>query len=571
MTNSSPPHPTEDEPTRPRRSIPLQNLSPQYSATTISDEGSQYYGTMLPAASHLSTSYPQGTSHVNRGGPTTAQMAANIPGISTYWEQPYTASNVDGGTSPESPIDPSALQFALPPEIHQSPPTRSETLENSRDPYDSHSPYYDDSNQQDYSESDRVPLTSKAQPISGALNARNGEAQPRDSFQTVLDLDNSPGRAQDARSFGANLDPSYIPAHHRSYGNSLSPGDYRSSRVQSTSGALYRAGSLVRAMSQRVVNISGEGELVDQRAQSHRSRPSTELDPNQQRRITTPMLVDTSYPSQLFQMPPEKMAPPEFIMPEQPLPSPSRGSGQNPLKGMSLGVFSPDNPIRRRFCDLLVNPYTEPFILILIVLQAILLAVDAAPNVFLDGNGRPERWAWTKIDYAMLGLFVVFTLELIARIIVSGLILNAAEYSTIDRQRGVRAAVVDQYRAIFQPQRLKSVRGTRQVNVGPSAFSRSFTIMQGQTLPQTVEEQQRFQLARRAFLRHSFNRLDLLAVVSFWVSFVLSISGLESRHHLYVFRMLSCLRIIRLLALTNGTAVRLSRHPCLLQPANPPI
>jgi hypothetical protein len=49
--------------------------------------------------------------------------------------------------------------------------------------------------------------------------------------------------------------------------------------------------------------------------------------------------------------------------------------------------------------------------------------------------------------------------------------------------------------------------------------------------------------------------LDFVAVVSFWISFVLGITGMESKHHLHVFRMLSCLRIVRLLALTRGNTV----------------
>ncbi|KAM3450960.1 hypothetical protein MY5147_009196 [Beauveria neobassiana] len=38
-------------------------------------------------------------------------------------------------------------------------------------------------------------------------------------------------------------------------------------------------------------------------------------------------------------------------------------------------------------------------------------------------------------------------------------------------------------------------------------------------------------------------------------AFILGITGLESRHHLYIFKMLSCLRILRLLSLTHGTAI----------------
>ncbi|KAF9775225.1 hypothetical protein IL306_006673 [Fusarium sp. DS 682] len=53
-------------------------------------------------------------------------MSANLPGISTYWDQPYDHFNDD--VSPGSPIDPMALQAALPPGMdhHQpSPPMPS--------------------------------------------------------------------------------------------------------------------------------------------------------------------------------------------------------------------------------------------------------------------------------------------------------------------------------------------------------------------------------------------------------------------------------------------------------------
>ena len=92
----------------------------------------------------------------------------------------------------------------------------------------------------------------------------------------------------------------------------------------------------------------------------------------------------------------------------------------------------------------------------------------------------------------------------------------------------------------------------------PSIF-RSFTGLQLDVgRPEHTKQQQRVRLARRAFLRHSFNRLDFLAVVSFWVAFALGITRVESHRHLYLFRMLSCLRVLRLLGLTSGTSVRTS-------------
>lgn len=459
---------------------------------------------------------------------------------------------------PDSPIDPSALQSALPPDIRQQPPPTimPQMAGPLRDPYETPTPYYEDVHHPDFAESDRVPLTATAQPIAGTLATPAGDAQPRDSFQTVSDLDNGPARPGNPQMLGFDLEPGFDSRRRQSYGNALTPDDRRTSRSNSTSGAIYRAGSIMRAMSQRVVNLSsGEGDLYEQQAHRERSR-SPSVDGRFPDPLSGPALVDTSYPSQVFQTPMEK-GEPEFVF-NQDLPRlpRSRPSPSNPLKGNSLGIFSPENRLRKWLSDLLVRPYTEPFILILIILQAVLLAVESAPNVFTPGNGRPDRWGKTPIDWAILGLFVVFTLEVITRIIVSGFIINAPEYSSAPGKRGVRQRVAEQYRAIFQPQRQKSVKGPpRQEHYGPSTFIRSFTAMQGNDLPETVEEQQKFQLARRAFLRHGWNRVDFVAVVSFWIAFVLGVTGLESQYHLYVFRMLSCLRILRLLVLTRGTAV----------------
>ena len=56
--------------------------------------------------------------------------------------------------------------------------------------------------------------------------------------------------------------------------------------------------------------------------------------------------------------------------------------------------------------------------------------------------------------------------------------------------------------------------------------------------PVTAQSQARFSLARRAFLRHSFNRLDLVAVLSYWISLVICISGVEAAAGLVVLGLL---------------------------------
>ncbi|CAK7275009.1 calcium channel protein, partial [Sporothrix epigloea] len=520
-------------------------------------------------------------------------VPTNVPGAATHSAdmqplghqiQSYgTAHHYDEPANPELAVDTAAFQSALPPNIFQSIPAPGgrDSQRPSADVFAAiPTAYYDDQSQFDASgDSDRIPLTGNAEPISGALDTLSAGAGLRASSRLTTDLEagQAQGRAWASAMLGSDLDSEYATSgRQHSYTSSLAPNSAsRRSRVTSTSGALQKTASMMRAMSQRVVDISGGGEALEQQALRDRSRSPSD-DGRRSTRVSGDIPVDSPYQPQTPAVPPEKNGNAHFAGAQTLPPSVYHRPMINPLRGKSLGVFSADNPFRLWLCDLLMLPWVESLILVLIVLQAILLAVEAAPNVWSPGNARPTRWGQSAYDWAMLGLFVIFTTEIIVRIIVSGFVFNAAEYSTIDRnigmRRGVRAAVMDQYRLFFQPQRQRSIRKPPAESYGPSSFSRSFTLMHGQPLAETYEEQQRMQLARRAFLRHSFSRLDFVAVVSFWISFVLCITGIEYRYHIYVFRMLSCLRIVRLLGITKGNASfksSLSRQCVWLDPVQP--
>lgn len=314
-----------------------------------------------------------------------------------------------------------------------------------------------------------------------------------------------------------------------------------------------RAGSMVRMISQRVVNLSNEPEIVENAIRRKSSKGHARLE----RPPSMPVFPEYAHDQAVEDMndpqtPVEKVPSiTKLQRADAPWPKPPR---PNPLKGRSLGIFAPENKLRIFLREILVHPFTEPCILILILLQTILLAVDAAPNVFRDP--RSKRWGTSRIDYALFALFVIYTLELVARVIVSGFLLNAAEYSTFDRSLGLRHALMERAGQLFAPQRAPSVKKPNSSDPGQQSIVRSFTGMQPNAdFAGHGRQQQRMRLARRAFLRHSFNRLDLVAVVSFWISFVLSLGNVEANRHIYVFRMLSCLRILRLLGLTSGTSV----------------
>jgi hypothetical protein len=229
----------------------------------------------------------------------------------------------------------------------------------------------------------------------------------------------------------------------------------------------------------------------------------------------------------------------------------------NPLRGKSLGLLSPTNKLRRWLLNFLVHPLVEPFILVLIIVQTVVLAINCAPSVYV--NGRPTYWGTDWTDWVLLAIFIFYTAEMIIKILVSGFVLNPTEYSTIDRSIGIQKALKKKANEIFTLHRQPSNRKLRSTSgkehKAPESLLRSFTMHEPDAIPGSSRDKQKMRLAYRAFLRHSFNRLDFVAVISFWISFVLGAAGIESQYQLYVFRMMSCLRILRLLSITSGTSV----------------
>lgn len=383
---------------------------------------------------------------------------------------------------------------------------------------------------------DSTPLTDARylQPISGAQ--RHDRKNSAWSFQE--------GSSQGSR-LGDDLPHSEGGVRRSSSSaafNRLSTHLARSSSVAAS--PLSRAGSMMRKMSQRVVNLSNEPEVIEQTIRRQSSAKGARLN------------EPPSFPA-MAEYAHDEPLPTVGLSPSEQAKEDSRA--RNPLRGNSLFIFSPNSWIRLKLCEMLVHPVTEPVILVLIVIQTILLAIDSAKKVE-QGQRSGEKWG--KTHYAMLVLFSIYTVELLARIVVSGFIKNAKDYSTLDLSHGFKSAVHAKAQSLFTPERPASALNTANpanaAEFQPSIL-RSFTTMQAQAGQSgSSRQQQRNRLARRAFMRHSFNRLDFLAVVSYWISFALSLTHYETIHHLYVFRMLSCLRILRLLSLTSGTSVS---HP----------
>jgi len=287
------------------------------------------------------------------------------------------------------------------------------------------------------------------------------------------------------------------------------------------------------------------------------------------------------------------------------------------LRGKTLGVFGPDNWFRLMCAKVLRWRITEPAILVGILASVVLLMIQAWPDVY-EHPRADSGYFHTWIDYALFALFCAFTVEIAAKVVVTGLMVNpplplgsprmsrAGSKADPADHTAVRGATLPAVGALqnlgssvlshlgprsssYPPREREGagyLSGSRYAAVDSSQTNLSTTDITSAKLesvtsnlddpdstlarlktgkmrvPTAVPFVQSVRKQRTtyqdAFLRHSWNRIDALAVVSFWICFALAVTGQEANHNVYIFRALSVLRATRLLAITEGTTIILN-------------
>jgi hypothetical protein len=425
-------------------------------------------------------------------------------------------------------------------------------------------------------EDDTQPLTdsSHLRPSTLAPTTPDGQSRNRQRSGSTLSVRFSPsqqrGRSHSDSRLGDDLNN--LEAGHESSSSKLSvspSGRKRSLSPGSMESPFARTGTMLRKMSQRVVNLSHEPELVEQAIRRKSSVKTldheNDVPPIPVIHLDGDMANDGDDPGR---SPVSEKAPSPIMQPTE-LPGQSHfpdahelpiRADPNPLRGKSLSLFSQHSRIRKGLLNTLVHPLTEPLILLLIIVQTVILAIDSAGDIRDPTQVRRDKWGGHWTDYTLLAIFGVYTIETIMKIIVSGFIFNPSEYSTIDRSIGFGKAVNKKVNEMMNPHAKPSGRHSKTPAVAPHeveppSLIRAMTMNTFEEVPGGSRSAQKKRLAHRAYLRHSFNRLDFVAVVSFWISFMLNATDIEWGHRLYVFKMMSCLRILRLLNITSGTSV----------------
>ncbi|CAI5758731.1 unnamed protein product [Candida verbasci] len=265
------------------------------------------------------------------------------------------------------------------------------------------------------------------------------------------------------------------------------------------------------------------------------------------------------------------------------------------LFGNSLRIFSPKSKIRQYCYKLLDSNFNDIFFLIVLILQVALLSYRQWNPSKLNGYFYTGyNWA----DYLLVIINIVYTIEIFAKMIAYGFYDDRIMFqdlgiaypeNELKKQYFSLSNIIKIFEyfgiknfwkkedPIYSDQNSSDEVDIKEINLNESVdnllgkkysepikshhYSKSNIKPIGKTntffKPQIQKTFDTLKL-KRAFMRHSWHRIDFISMVCFWISLLLSINHYDANHHIMLFRSLSCLRILRLCNLTTGTTTILT-------------
>lgn len=279
------------------------------------------------------------------------------------------------------------------------------------------------------------------------------------------------------------------------------------------------------------------------------------------------------------------------------------------LYGNTLRIFSPTSKIRIWCHKFLSHPQTNAVVLILILLQTLLLCYRQWDPVHLHGYFYAGyNWA----DYLLMLINGLYTIEIMVKVIAYGLFDDEVMFRELgltyprsgytyawlylrkilhdnffwwipkfqksskkkQKTRDFEPTLKGKYTRFLDESesppdvdedvledpelsrettkrtlKRNSLSSLTGAEAPATPFQLRNTFLQSKDINKKVDEMN----LHRAFLRSSWQQLDFISVAAFWISLPLSINHYDAKHHLMIFRAISCIRILRLCNLTAGT------------------
>jgi hypothetical protein len=214
------------------------------------------------------------------------------------------------------------------------------------------------------------------------------------------------------------------------------------------------------------------------------------------------------------------------------------GESSNPerLYGKSMGIFSPYNTYRVSCAKIVEHVFFTRLIKGLLFCQTGLLAYRQwnprkLHGYFLSGT----NWA----DWILFAINVIYTFDVIANMIAWGFWDDSQMFDEYNLP----------YTSFYELCGLKGLKAyftgspdTVDDDKIQKSYKRTLTLGNNDVNSSNLH---------RAYLRKTWNRIDFISSVFFWISSILSIKRIDADFNIPIFRALSCLRILRITSFTN--------------------
>ncbi|QPG73759.1 hypothetical protein FOA43_001073 [Brettanomyces nanus] len=217
-----------------------------------------------------------------------------------------------------------------------------------------------------------------------------------------------------------------------------------------------------------------------------------------------------------------------------------------PLYGRSLQFFLYNSPIRKRCYELATGSRLNQSITTLLIAETVLLTYQewTVDRQYMIN----KRYMW--VDWILFIFYIVYTAEMVIKIISYGFHDDSQMFKAlrIEREKGLIRRYYEKLTTKFK--RMRRRQSTDEANPFLDEGTETHNPVPKQT---EAHRNTAVLMAPRAYLRADWNKIDFISIVSFWISFALSMSEVDIKYRCTVFRSLMCLKILRLFNITHGT------------------
>lgn len=221
---------------------------------------------------------------------------------------------------------------------------------------------------------------------------------------------------------------------------------------------------------------------------------------------------------------------------------PSAASGDEKpfsLYGKSLGIFPPCSPFRQGVVKYIHKIRIDRWMGQLIVIQTTLLAYLQWNPAKTNNN---VMFGITWVQWLLFAINILYTLDILAKCIAWGMWDDSQMFTHLNLE-------YNSLRQILSLHRVRDFFLTKETDYTPD-LKKDAQVQRPSILTRHRNKDLALPIPR-AFLRGSWNRVDFVSTVCFWINFILTVSGADIKHHISIFKALDSLRILRLTTLTE--------------------